>query len=457
MVCAAAHAGTVAVQVEAGDGPVEAAAVEAAVWHLLHDVHGHDPVLVEGPDAAVARMRAEGITTFVTVDASWSWHVVRLDGPGGLAIPPSLDLEVVEHVLHGDQLEPVRASRTTGAPALYRALVPYGGVAPGGVVALPEVALQEATAVALSSLTAPAWGVRPAPRRVPVTLVADPAYRARHGGEDGWGAVAGARVAAANHLLRGVGLALDPRPGPDWDPPPSDDLGVLLRDLAGRPRPEGDAVLRLGFVRRAPQDGRSAPEDVGRAFSPGQDVVVLDQASPPGHDARWDAAEEGVALAHEVLHALGVPHQPAPGWLMSDRADTLVHRLHPGTQALARAAAEARLAHWDPSAAFALLDGTADRWLAHDPEAHAAYVIHNLATGPGVPEPGRIPPDASTGPGNVALARAYADRARASGQDAARHRAGALAHTRAAWAVEPQLVSSVLRDVLPPGALDDAP
>ncbi len=88
-------------------------------------------------------------------------------------------------------------------------------------------------------------------------------------------------------------------------------------------------------------------------------------------------------MAHEVLHALGVPHPAEPGLLMSPTLSSAVHRLDPASRELARAAAWAR---WgepdDPEAAAHLLADAAATWL-DDPAQRLAYVARNLAAAQG--------------------------------------------------------------------------
>ena len=74
---------------------------------------------------------------------------------------------------------------------------------------------------------------------------------------------------------------------------------MLLDDLAAQPRPQLH-TLRVGFTQQTSlsQTWDETLEDVGRAYRPGEDVVVADQAMAPGHARAWDEAE---ALYREAL------------------------------------------------------------------------------------------------------------------------------------------------------------
>ena len=102
-------------------------------------------------------------------------------------------------------------------------------------------------------------------------------------------------------------------------------------------------------------------------------------SSPPGAS---DVAEEGTMIAHELLHALGVPHPEEAGVVMSATKEATVHRLSPATVALAQAATQARWAHWDPEVAAILLADAAETWLSNR-QQRVDYVARNLAAGHG--------------------------------------------------------------------------
>jgi hypothetical protein len=181
---------------------------------------------------------------------------------------------------------------------------------------------------------------------------------------------------------------------------------------------------------------RSDIEELGHAYLPGTDVIIADQASPPGHLAAWDVAEEGVAVAHEVLHALGVPHSTHQHLLMSETKSSVVHVMAAGTRELARAAAQARLVHWDKVTALVSLSATAETWLADD-ELKVDFIIDNLNHGPGVPRPGELTPDRHSALTNVAMGRYYFLQAEKGPDNAEQLRGSALAHSEAAAEREP--------------------
>ncbi|MCB9663167.1 MAG: hypothetical protein H6732_03570 [Alphaproteobacteria bacterium] len=444
----AASAADVAVSVHAGEGPVDEVRTEAVVWHALHLRHGLEPLVVgldpatdAGEEALAHRLREAHVTTHLDVSVTWRHQVVGV-GEGLLAVPPAAEVDVVERTLGADGLQVRRRWHAVGAPAVYRAtpgsLTAGTRVRDDGVLTLPDVSLEEAVWVALDPLTVPAWGGGDAPLRVPVVVAGDASYRAFYGVS--WRREATARLRAASAILAQAGLTLHPVGFETWEVEQGDDapdLPGLLADLAARPQRVDEAVLRIAFTQRPPASGPLAGiEDVGRAFTPGREVVVVDQSLPPGHAPAWDVADEGVIVAHEVLHALGAPHEQAPGFVMSAQKAGLVWRLAPRTVSLARAAAEARLVHWDPSAALLSLADSAGRWLDGMPRAQLAYVVENLGE---VPEPGALPPERAGALANAALGHAYLRLADEQPRDADRHRSYALAHVQAAIAMAPQL------------------
>lgn len=372
-VASTAVAGTVAVQVEVDGDEVAAPAVEAMVWHALYDRHAHDAVFVTADDAA-ERMRAEGLGTLYLFEVEWTPLTARVPQRGVVgALAPRV--RVQELYRDGDRLVPHASWEAQGALALYEELRPTG---PSEVVALPHVALQEALGVAVGPVAEPTW-VRVEPTiAVPVVVMADEEYRAFYG--PAWKAVADLRVRRASALLAQAGLRLEVVDHLDWA---SDDdaggLSDLLDDLAATPRVHPQA-FRVGFTQQTELASAwdATVEDVGRAFRPGRDVVVADQAQVPGHATAWDEAEEAAAIAHEILHGLGVPHLEDEHFVMSQRKSSTVHRMAPGTRALARAAASARYDAGDPLGAVASLGAVAEAWLI-DREAQLQYVTGNLA------------------------------------------------------------------------------
>lgn len=433
-----ALAADVAVSVRTGAGPVDRRGAEAVVWHALE--HGHDlQTLVVPPSGErtwAAALREEGVRTHLDVTVQWKKLIVDV-GEGMKAATPSPEVIVVERVLVDDQLVVRARWRAVGAPAVFR----VAGVDDGSLLTLPDASLQTAVATALSQLTVPAWGDRDAALRVPVVVAADPAYRAAYG--PGWRAEAARRVLAGSRILAQAGLALDVVGFQAWEGVPDDgssgvpSLAEQLDALQRTPNPLPAAALRIAFVEPPPGSRLlDGAEDVGRAFTPGVDVVVADQPLPPGHPAQWDLAGEGVIVAHEVLHALGAPHEDAPGFVMSARKVGLAWRLTPRTVQLARVAAEARLVHWDPATALLALSAAAERWLADTPRAQLAYVVDNLRV---PPAPGAVDPARASALANAALAHSYTRMADQDATDADLHRSIALAHVQAAIAMQPSL------------------
>lgn len=426
-----ALAADVAVTVTVEEGPVDPVGAEAAVWHALRDQHGVEPMVVDHVATAPAAMAREGVSTLYALDITWRNQVVRLDD-GRVAVPPAPDVQVTEHVRHGDTLTPVRAWKAVGAAAVYR-----DGLAEDALLTIPELALQDAIRVATKDAVPPTWGHDTARLRIPVAVAADASYRSFYGAR--WRKEAVARLEAASALLAQAGLTLDVVGFETWEGAEAvDDLSGKLAHLGEQPRIV-DAELRLAFtlVPGTPA-ADAALEDVGRAFTPGRDVVVVDQRLAPGHHPSWDVAEEATVVAHEVLHALGVPHDDEPGLIMSAHKTTLVWRMSDRSRALARASAEARLAHWNPTAALLALADAAQRWLPDAPRVRLAYVADNL---PVAPRPGSVAPTRASALVNAALARHYLLLADddGDGAQAELHRSHALAHSQAAIAMAPAL------------------
>jgi len=420
-----ALAGTVAVQVDVRQDEVPAPAVEAMVWHALFDRHGHDAVILDAGDP-VPRMQAEDLTTLYRFEVSWSPLTTRLEGRGVIgSVAPVVRVE--EHRLDGSTLHPYAFWTTQGALAIYEEIPLHGEPA---LVSLPQVALQEAIGVAVNPVMAPTWFRSEPYLRVPVELAADEEYRAFYGPR--WKAVADLRVHRASALLHQAGIELDVVVHRDWTSP--DDLGGLsdlLDALAATPRERPDAI-RIAFTQQT--DLATVPdrevEDVGRAYRPGNDVVVADQAMVPDHPGAWDEAEEGSAIAHEVLHALGVTHLEADYFVMSPTKASTVYRLAPSTRGLAQTAVRARYATGDPLDAVAALGAAAEAWLA-DTESQIDYIMGNLAAGPGVPPPGWVAPGSLSALTNAAIARYYLQLAARDPENAALWQS-ALAHSQAA-------------------------
>lgn len=311
--------------------------VEAVLWHAVQDTAGAHAAFLDGElsPALVERMQAEGWSTVWTVDVRWKMEFVPLDDTWtGLARYPVMTVST--YALEGDALYPGTAEETWGVPAVYRVHTADDAHWADD----PEAALQEVVDKALAALPAPTWSGTDQRRPVPVVLAASPAYRRFYA--DAWRAEAMRRVQRADALLASTGLRLEVRAYEDW--PLVDDQAPLteaLADLADQPRSHPDAI-RIGFVQTRPSDAPREAADIGRAYQPGRDVVLVDQPVEPGQSVGWDVAQEGTTLAHEVLHALGVPHTDDPHALMSAIQAGHTWRTTGPTRELAVAAAAAR-------------------------------------------------------------------------------------------------------------------
>lgn len=410
---------------------VTLAAAQSLVWHSLNEEHDHVALVLNGtPQAALAVMKERGIRSLFQFDVSWDRQVVPLDGGMFIAAKaPSID--VAEYIADGDRMVPRATWTSVGATALYR----ENNDSNESFLSLPEVALQEAVTVAVKLVAAPIWGGEVASLPIPIAVVADEEYRAFYGPR--WRGQAMRRIERASVLLGQAGLSLKVVYWGEWNSNnASPDLSVLLDDLASGPLP-APAILRVGFTQQtALASVRSDIEELGHAYLPGTDVIIADQASPPGHLAAWDVAEEGVAVAHEVLHALGVPHTVHQHLLMSETKSSVVHVMSEGTRKLARAAAQARLVHWDKVTALVSLSAAAESWLIDD-ELKVDFIIENLDRGPGVPPPGELRPDRHSALTNVAVGRYYFREAEKNKVNAEYLRGVALAHSEAAAQSEP--------------------
>jgi len=354
-------------------------------------------------------------------------------------------VQIVDRTLDGDQLREVRRVVGQQGPGVVEI--------DNQVVVVPEVGMQGALGKAFDALSVPAWGPRHTRRTLPVVVAADAAWKVRHG--DRWQAEILARVDLASRLLAPVGIALEVVGTQDWAAPmalPS--LSARLRHLADQPLDSRRAALRIGFTGVAGPSGPGLLEEVGRAFEPGRELVIVDQRGLRDEPGRWDVAREAVALAHETLHALGVPHDDADGTLMSSRHAGVVHSLSDASQALARAAVQARAAHWDPASAILVLADAAERWMVGQPSQQLAYVVGNLGR---PPEPGSVEPGSARPLVDAALTRIYLDLASASPERAATHQAAARSHAGALRGRSPAWLSGDLIDVAtlfgPDGAL----
>lgn len=422
--------GVIATTDDADELPL--ATVQSVAWHALREELGHRALVLDGtPDEVLPTLLEHHITSLAVLEVHWDHRFVRLDD-GSMVVPPAPEVKVSEYRVDGDAIRLFATWEAIGAAALYRV-----SGEDDGLLTLPEVSLQETMAVAVRALHAPAWGDVPDPVRLPVLFVADEEYRSFYGRD--WKEVVQRRIDRANALLEQAGLELVPVGMGAWRSPDAiDGLSGLLDALAAEPIPP-EAALRVAFTqqhRLASENTRV--EDVGRAYVPGRDVILADQAAPPGHQEGWDTAEEGVAMAHEVLHALGVPHLRQPHFLMSASKSGVVHVIADSTRELGRAAVQARLAHWDRQTALGLLGQVADSYL-EDPDLQVDYIIENLAAGPGMPAPGEIAPTRLSALTNVAVGRYYLRRARKEPEQALALREVALMHSQTALAQHPRL------------------
>lgn len=469
-----ARAGTLGLRVDVEfDGPLSDDIVEAVAWHaatratcgaspVAADACTADvPVMVDRVDGGALRdaspgdvaraLHARGITTFVDVSVRWHAQVREIGTPDGgtrFDFLPDPRVEAVQYRVHPDRLaEEARHSGRGGD-----ALVAVAGRA-GAHAVVPEVALRRALAEALDPIAVPRWGTRLVAARLPVVLAVDAAWKARHGAA--WAREARLRVAVASALLGEAGLALDVVAHVSWDAPVDlPDLAARLHHLhaadLGVAVPPG--ALRIGLTGVSTPSEPGRPEQVGRAFEPGRDLVVADQRhafdlGAPHESARWDRADEAVAMAHEILHALGVPHDDSPSTLMSARHDGLTWRVSPRGAALAQAAAQARVAHWDSVAALTALAHAASVWLPHAPSRQVDYVVGNLTQAPPV---GAFAPGVAAPLVDAALSRLYLDLSRDPGAagESDSHRSAAILHADAVQRRDP-----VLARALSPGVV----
>lgn len=434
----AEQGGTIAVVVEASEGgPLPATTFRSVMWHALYQDQGHDAVFLDQLDAsAVQAMRGTPMTTLLHVELSWQADSVRVERAPDDVFMVGGHYPVVhttEYALDGDRLVARTTWTTEGPVSVYH----VKGDDPYRFISLPEVSLQETASLAISPVQAPVWMESVDRVRVPVVIAADDEYRAYYG-EAGWDRVARRAVARANALLVDAGIELEVVGEETWDTPSDlDDLSSILESLYESPRTHPEA-LRVGFTGQTELavTWQSEMEDVGRAYLPGRDLVIADQAANPGHDPAWDTAEEGVAVAHEALHTLGIPHLEQPDRLMSATKRGTVHALSLSTQELARSAATSRYAHWDTMTALASLSQSAEDHL-DDPALQLDFITENLAFGPGVPEPGTLEPRQLSALTNVAVGRYYLRLAQEDPVNAWKLQRGARVHVDSALAQEP--------------------
>ncbi len=418
-------ASTVVVELDAESGPLQAEVVEATVWHALWDVHHHDAVFVQ--DASRADWPSD-VGLHITVSWTGASPVSRP------RVTVRSDRRVDGVIIEGPQ------RYVEGRPSFV--------ATDDGWLMMPDASLRAAVREAVDAVPPPVWGAQDELVSVPVVVMVDAGTRARHGGA--WQEVTLRRVARANALLAPAGLQIDPVVIEAWGArTDGNDLAGALARLGSEP--QSAVGLRVGVVAG---DG-VLPEHLGRASQPGDELVVLDVPPPPGRDAAWSDADVSVALAHEVLHALGVPHDVEDGGLMAAHQWGLSLMVSPGAAALARAAATVRCAHWDTATAATTLEVAASRWIA-DPDVQLDYIAYNLAYGPGFPKPYVIEPDRLGPMSNAALSRHYLQAATRTGDADLRESAAWYAH--AALAAHPSgSQATVLTALLASTAAPDEP
>ncbi len=450
-ICAApaAQAASVAVVASAeSDGAMPDAAIQSIAWHALYEKYGHDALLLAEEDDAVGRMTADKLTTLYRFHVTWEAEAVYVDG--GILTDSAPHIYASEHALVDGAIKDIRTWEITGAPALYRVSPDAGG----GYVALPEVAVQDAMDVAVRTVSPPTWhtGI---PERVyvPVVIAADDDYR---GFYPDWKIEAETRVERASKLLGQAGIELRIVGYQGWTSTEgADDLSEILEEFRDTPAKVPNAI-RIGFTQQTSLHTHiaSSVEDVGRAYNPGHDFVIADQAVTPGHDVRWDVAEEGMAIAHELLHVLGAPHLEQPYFLMSGVKNSTVHVIAPSTREIARAAVQARYQMWDSMTALDALSYTAEIHIK-DSELQLDYILENLAAGPGVPLPGQVQPNRVTALTNAAIGHYYLDVAAGEPQDSTLREA-VIAHGKAAFAEHPRVASHIIESLGPPPTIEPA-
>ena len=422
------------------DGEISEATLQSITWHALNHQYGHDTLVLDAEDDLVARLSAEKLPLLYRFHLSWQAESVVFDG--GVLTDRAPLIHATEFALVDHSLVAIQSWEITGSPALYRVSATGGG----GYVALPEVAVQDTIDAAIRHVSPPIWHTeRPDPVRVPVLLAADDEYRAN---DPDWKANTYQRMARASALLGQAGISLRVVGYQEWTSSAmATDLSLILEELQDVPRDAPNAI-RIRFTRQTSLDPHPASsiEDVGRAFNPGFDLVVADQGLPPGHGLPWDIAEEGTAIAHELLHALGAPHLDQPNFLMSGVKKATVHVIAPSSREIARAAAQARHQMWDSVTALDTLSYMAETHIA-DPGLQLDYVLENLAAGPGVPAPGQVLPHRVNALTNAALGQSYLKLASAMPEH---HpvRELVIAHGRAALPAQPDVGNEILASLL---------
>lgn len=398
-----AHAATVevALDVEA-DGALTRPQVEAVVWQALSRDASHDAAFVveHGPPrAGVERWR---------VAVSWDPQVIRVDGHLFATLAPRVVIDTGE------------GERQWLGTALVVDHPEHGWVS------LPDAALMRTFDRAGPALPDATWHALPQTHTLGVVVAGDEEFRALWGA--GWTDAADRRVARANAVLAAAGISLAVVGYEAVRSEDGADMRAILRDLDRTELPKR-ADLRVGLTGQVRALSAHDMEDVAVAFVPGQTVLLADQRPALRSLSTWDAVEEGTALAHEVLHAIGIPHLEEPGQLMSAEKAGTVYGVSPRVAALAHAAMQAR-STLDPMRAMLALEDAAG--LLDDRADAVSFITHNLLEGIGVPYPGLVDPDRLSPLGNAALGRYYLRQAVASPDEADQWRKTAALHSRAA-------------------------
>lgn len=412
-------------------------AFQSVVWHELQANHQHEAKFVHQINLAVLNdMRRKQVTSLLELHVKWQIDVVRLDNDrvtGGYF--PTITAR--EWAIQGNQLVALKEWTTAGTVALY-AVNEHNA---DELISIPEISLQQATEVALYPIEAPSWTQNERWVRVPVEVYADDEYRAFYG--EHWPTEVQKRIDRANALLRPAGLMLDVEHLDEWNSSSNgSSLSQLLDQVRNLPREHPERV-RIGFTQQTElaQRFHRDVEDVGRAYLPGRDLIIADQALAPGHNSHWDIAEEGIAIAHEVLHTLGVPHEEKYGSLMSAAKSGVVHQMTPGTIELARAAASARYGHWDPNVILDSLSDTAAKHLK-DPALQVEFIAQNYAWGQPDQQVVQLEPKRLSALSNLALGHYYLRQAIEHPKSSGAYTSQALAHTESALEHNPSWVSA---------------
>jgi len=420
-------------------------AFQSIIWHELQHSLEHNALFVDRLDVrTVDLMRRNRLTSLLEMHVTWKVDVIRLQN-GGVVGGYFPTIETTEWSISGQKLEAQTKWQTVGNVSLFQ--VKEGPT--NEYIAIPELALQNAVDVALQPVEAPTWKHQSAGLNVPVAILADEEYRAFYG--DDWKKTAQLRIARANAILEPTGIHLDIERFEGWRSKDSrrSSLSKLLDNMAVVPRRD-PREIRVGFTQQTQLAAglQRNIEDVGRAHLPGRDLIIADQALAPGHKAKWDIAEEGVVIAHEVLHAFGIPHQNQPFRLMAGSKTGTVHRLSESTIALAKSAVSARYTHWDRVAALNILSNTASQHLQNSWD-QINYIADNLNYGPGVPAPGTLQPSTLSALTNLALGHFYLRMAKENPGGAINLARGALVHSESALKTKPNWVpASQLREAV---------